>query len=195
VSGRSRPATPPRDDRNYSRGNDRPAPAPAGRSSNEPWSDVPPELEALLRAQVAQKAPASRPATSHDATPTVDPDVTSGAAVEIGAPAAKTPAKPRTTRKTASTSGASKAAAKPRATRKASASSASAAAGSDDPGLAAGSANGAASEPAAKAPAKPRAARKPAATKATASKSAPDDADAAPKKRTTRKTTAPAEPV
>ena len=62
VSGRTRRRAPPRDDRNYSRGNDRPAPAPAGRSSNEPWSDVPPELEALLRAQVAQKPPVSRPA-------------------------------------------------------------------------------------------------------------------------------------
>jgi hypothetical protein len=46
VSARGRQAAPPRDDRNYSRGVDRPAPAPAPRSSSEPWSDVPPELEA-----------------------------------------------------------------------------------------------------------------------------------------------------
>ena len=60
VSGRPRPSTPQRDDRNYSRG-DRPVTsAPPPRSSNEPWSDVPPELEAMLRAQVAQKPAPSR---------------------------------------------------------------------------------------------------------------------------------------
>ena len=52
VSGRSRPVGPGRDDRGYSRPDRESAPP---RSSNEPWSDVPPELEALLRAQVAQK--------------------------------------------------------------------------------------------------------------------------------------------
>ena len=53
VSGRPRPAGPERGDRSYGRPERDVAPPP--RSSGEPWSDVPPELEALLRAQVAQK--------------------------------------------------------------------------------------------------------------------------------------------
>jgi hypothetical protein len=183
VSGRTRPAAPARDDRNYSRGNDRPAPAPAGRSPNEPWSDVPPELEALLRAQVAQKPPVSRPAA---ATQTDDPGVMSEAAVvESGEPA---PAKARAPRKTSTASGtarAAKAPAKPRAPRKTAASASTSS--TDD----------VAAEPAAKAPAKPRATRKPAAAKATPATETviADATEAAPKRRTTRKTTAPAEPV
>jgi hypothetical protein len=61
----SRQALPaPREDRSFGRPQRQPAPQP--RSSSEPWSDVPPELEAILRAQVAQKtsqagvAPADR---------------------------------------------------------------------------------------------------------------------------------------
>jgi len=54
VSARPRPAGPAREDRGYVR-SDREA-GPPRRSSSEPWSDVPPELEALLRAQVAQKS-------------------------------------------------------------------------------------------------------------------------------------------
>ena len=53
VSARARPSEPQQDDRGYARGDRAAAPPP--RSSNEPWSDVPPELEAMLRAQVAQK--------------------------------------------------------------------------------------------------------------------------------------------
>jgi uncharacterized LabA/DUF88 family protein len=199
VSGRTRPAAPQRDDRNYSRGGDRPAPAPApaGRSSNEPWSDVPPELEALLRAQVAQKPPAGRSSGSGRTSASDTSGVTSEAApIETSEPVAKAAAKPRATRKASATSGAAKPAAKPRATRKTSASGA-ASAGVAEPGLTAGSTDGAASEPAVKAPAKPRATRKPAAAKAApASASATGDgAEAAPKRRTTRKTTAPTKPV
>jgi hypothetical protein len=54
VSGRTRPAGPAREERGYGR-QDRDAVPPPPRGSSEPWSDVPPELEALLRAQVAQK--------------------------------------------------------------------------------------------------------------------------------------------
>jgi uncharacterized LabA/DUF88 family protein len=61
VSGRTRPSEPQRDDRGFGRTDRTPASPP--RSSNEPWSDVPPELEAMLRAQVAQK-PIPRPAPS-----------------------------------------------------------------------------------------------------------------------------------
>ena len=71
VSARTRPE-PQRDDRGFGRG-DR-TPAPPARSSNEPWSDVPPELEAMLRAQVAQK-PVSRPAPSPLTPPTAAPEL------------------------------------------------------------------------------------------------------------------------
>ena len=64
VSARTSPVGPRRDDRAYGR-SDRPAVVPPPRSSSEPWSEVPPELEAMLRAQVAQK-PVSAP------TPRVD---------------------------------------------------------------------------------------------------------------------------
>jgi uncharacterized LabA/DUF88 family protein len=204
VSGRTRSAPPPRDDRNYSRGGDRPAPAPAARTSSEPWSDVPPELEALLRAQVAQKPPTGRPApaprsteaaTGDDASVAADAPV--DAAVDAQEPSPTAPAKPRAARKTSTstsaTAGEAKAPAKPRAPRKTAASAASAsssagdeAAGGEDP----------VAEPAAKAPAKPRAARKPAAAKAAADPVTTDDgAIAPPKRRAPRKTTAPAEPV
>ncbi len=66
VSGRTRPSEPQRDDRGFGRG-DRTPPPP--RSSSEPWSDVPPELEAMLRAQVAQK-PVPRPVPSLVSSPT-----------------------------------------------------------------------------------------------------------------------------
>ena len=62
VSGRTggggnvAPSRPPRDDRGYGRRDERPREAaPRPSSSNEPWSEVPPELEAVLRAQVGQK--------------------------------------------------------------------------------------------------------------------------------------------
>ena len=201
VSGRTRPATPPRDDRNYSRGGDRPAPAPAGRSSNEPWSDVPPELEAMLRAQVAQKPPVSRPSGSGSApaTATDTSAVTSDAAPvetgehagqgsgqaachpqDLGVSAAKAPAKPRATREPRQPHRRPTAQGRPARTMPASPARLTA----------------------------PRAlrrrlrpsrvrTRKPAAAKASpASDSATGDGgDAAPKRRTTRKTTAPAEPV
>ncbi len=73
VSARTRAPEPRREDRGYGRGDRTPPPPP--RTSNEPWSDVPPELEAMLRAQVAQKPvprsiPAGAPApTSQDAEP------------------------------------------------------------------------------------------------------------------------------
>ncbi|MEO8436879.1 MAG: NYN domain-containing protein, partial [Chloroflexota bacterium] len=200
VSGRSRPSTPPRDDRNYSRGA-RPsqAPAPAPRSSSEPWSDVPPELEALLRAQVAQKPTPRSGAAPARASEVSEADVTEWSPT-LGAPqpAAKAAAKPRATRKPAATKATgTKAAAKPRATRKVAAADAT----SGHAGPVARTAEAGAGEPAAtaKAPGKPRATRVAAAAKASAA-SAADGADtgdgavAAPKRRATRKTT-PAEPI
>ncbi len=65
VSARPRPAGPAREDRGYGRG-DRDAIPVTPRNSSEPWSDVPPELEALLRAQVAQKPAPGRPSRAAD---------------------------------------------------------------------------------------------------------------------------------
>jgi uncharacterized LabA/DUF88 family protein len=93
VSARPRPA---REDRGYGRAEREPS-RPA-RSSNEPWSDVPPELEAILRAQVAQKvAPTGgRPQETGErpgpvtaepvaaASPEATPEAASGAAAPRG---------------------------------------------------------------------------------------------------------------
>jgi uncharacterized LabA/DUF88 family protein len=198
VSGRSRSALPPREDRGYGRGGDRPAAAPVPRNSNEPWSDVPPELEAMLRAQVAQKPVPSRAPSSTTAVETTEmPDAIEATAEVTGAASAGEAAssrpatRARTGRKPAATSsGAAKAPAKPRASRKAAATSA------DAPAVVADDALAATASPAKAAP-KPRAARKPATAKA--SSGAPEGPDGAatataPKRRSTRKT-APTEPA
>ncbi|MEP6640046.1 MAG: hypothetical protein ABJC39_11910, partial [Chloroflexota bacterium] len=198
VSGRGRSAVPPRDDRNYRPG-DRPsqAPAPMPRSSSEPWSDVPPELEALLRAQVAQKPAPARSGTGTSRAPqAAGSDVGASAPTEASDAADTAAAKPRATRKPSDKTTGRKPAAKPRATRK----TAAADAASSEPGLVAGAAEAAAGELAAKPPAKPRATRKPATAKATAASAKADSAEGdagavtTPKRRTTRKT-APVEPI
>ena len=186
VSGRTRSTLPPREDRSYGRGGDRPAAAPVPRNSNEPWSDVPPELEALLRAQVAQKpAPSRAPSTPTTSTP--EPSERSVATDAAGAQPAKAAAKPRASRKSASTATAvGTSPVKPRASRK----TGSASAGAAEPVGAADSAV----EPAtpAVAGAKSRATRKPAAAKASPAEAetAGDVAAgaAAPKRRSPRKT-------
>jgi hypothetical protein len=186
VSARPRSSAPPRDDRGRGR-SERPAGAPPPpRSSNEPWSDVPPELEAMLRAQVAQKPapsrPAGRPATHEAATADI---VTTEVEASVAA------VKPRTTRKPAA-GVAAKAPAKPRAARAPKPTAAGAA--STDPAATTGDPVADVGEVAAsvpKATAKPRAARKPAATKAGAVPA--DDAAAAPAKRRTTRKAPPAE--
>jgi ribonuclease E len=187
VSGRTQPVPPPREDRGRGR-SDRPAQAPAARGSNEPWSDVPPELEALLRAQVAQKPAPGRPspATAATSEPVIDRD---GEAVDAAAAVASGSAAPkaRATRKPAAAKATTaKSAAKPRATRKPAAAIAGAV-GADDSATA---------DAPAKAATKPRATRKPA-VKADATPAGEGDAGpaSAPKRRTTRKVAAPAEPV
>jgi uncharacterized LabA/DUF88 family protein len=62
----------PREDRSYSRGRDeRPRDRDAApRTSSEPWSEVPPELEAMLRAQVGAAPAAEAP----DAAGTAEPE-------------------------------------------------------------------------------------------------------------------------
>ena len=196
VSGRPRPVGPGRDERGYSRP-DREVAQP--RSSNEPWSDVPPELEALLRAQVAQKpgpVPANRSSEVrkagaepvHSASPAA-PEAAVGAT-----PKARATRKPSTrpARGTATARGVADQgtvadatdAAPKRRTRSPKASAAEA-------GGPSSAVTG--SEPAApslKAAAKPRAARKPgaAATAGPADAGAPGaEAPSAPRRRTTRK--------
>ena len=180
--------------RGYDRPNDR-RPQPArSTSSAEPWSEVPPELEAMLRAQVSQKPARSSdvgPSTSAETIDAVEAEAivlgVDGLAQE-GTMRAKAAPKRRTTRKstaadadaTSAAESAESAAPKRRTTRK---STTSAADGET---------------PEAAAP-KPRASRSKSTTaKATASTDAAagdgtpegDAAEAAtPKRRTTRKTT------
>lgn len=77
---------------------DRPAPRPAARAGNadEPWSEVPPELEAMLRAQIGSR-PAPKPAPVTPAPADVSGPPSAGG--DTAAPAA--PARRRTTRTTA----------------------------------------------------------------------------------------------
>jgi len=189
VSGRTQQAPPSREDRGRGR-SDRPASGPVPRGSNEPWSDVPPELEALLRAQVAQKPAPGRPAQPSAPTsePVIDRDgeAVGGDAIAAGSTAPKA----RATRKPAAAKATgAKAAAKPRATRKPAAATGDAVASE-----ATADGVGRADAPAKPAP-KPRATRK-AAAKPDAPVAGDGDASAAaPKRRTTRKVAAPAEPV
>ena len=191
VSGRNRQAPPredrTRDDRSRSRAPERAA--PTGRTSDEPWSDVPPELEAMLRAQVSQRPGSdARPVMSGDdvlAAVETEPAELAESAAEAPAPAKAT--RTRTTRK--STTTAAKAPAKTRTTRKGATGAADATADPAGAEVADGSAAGAAT------PAKAtrtRTTRK-STTKAspTAEATPGDDSanptEAAPKRRSTRK--------
>ena len=92
VSARTGSSGPAREDRSYSRDrgrddrprDDRPREAARSSSSSEPWSEVPPELEAMLRAQVATK-----PTSDIETTPVV---------VDTDAAAEETAKPKRTTR-------------------------------------------------------------------------------------------------
>ena len=210
VSGRSRSSTPPREDRRYGRGDARPTGASAPRGSDEPWSDVPPELEAMLRAQVAQKPAPSRTSAG---TSTVAPDVMQSAeatepvetfASEVGTTPTKPASKARATRKPASGKAATdkpaaKSAAKPRTTRKPAARATAVASETAD---ASGTADGidiqvADATPATESAPKSRATRKPAVAKAPAPAVGADStsASAAPTKRRTTRKTAEADPA
>ena len=167
--GNGAPNRPPRDDRGYGRRDERPREAaPRPTSSSEPWSEVPPELEAILRAQVGQQGSSpAEPARAAGRAPLEDVSAATEA-VEAGSAVSATP--------------------KPRAPRKSTSSKASKATASSTAGDAA-TADAAAP--------KRRSTRKPAesATDATASSEAVSSgtevAEApAPKRRTTRKPTA-----
>ncbi len=189
--GPGRQDRPPRQDR-FSRPDrgDR----PAGPRSSEPWSEVPEELEAILRAQLAQSPKASPPAASRrEASPS---DAASSTSSSDAASGAEPATKRRTTRrKTESTESplvaASDSAGSPEATvdapkRRAPRGKAGTSAG-------AGDAAGASAAPKrrttrAKAPAvgAAEATGDPAASDTAAGTDAPE-AGAAPKRRTTRK--------
>jgi uncharacterized LabA/DUF88 family protein len=84
-----RPARPPQPQQHRGGGAPR-----GGRDSAEPWSEVPPELEEILRAQLSTKL--SRPAggdtgPGHEAAPAATGDATSGSAT--GEAAARVPAR------------------------------------------------------------------------------------------------------
>ena len=73
VSGRTGDRDrPPRDDRGRGRQDDRGRGLPPRSPSAEPWSEVPPELEAMLRAQVGTKPPARAPGSAP--APAAGPD-------------------------------------------------------------------------------------------------------------------------
>ena len=185
VSGRTGgntappPQRGPRAERGFGRRDERPREAaPRVTSSAEPWSEVPPELEAMLRAQVGQK-PGPAPEAPRPAEIESPEDVSAiGTADETSAP------KRRTTRKAAAstvteTPAEGTPAPKRRSTRKPAASTASDTASTD-----AGGGETAAGETPAP---KRRATRK---TTASAGETASVDAagpEAAPKRRTTRK--------
>ncbi len=203
VSGRTggsgSPARGPRDERGPARRDERPRDVAPRASSSEPWSEVPPELEALLRAQVGQKPDAPETTRPTEVPPEA---ATSSETADAGAEATEAAApKRRTTRATSGTkASAGKAgttAPKRRSTRKA-ASEASPASASAVADVASGS-EGAEAE-ASSAP-KRRTTRKTVASKsaeAPAADAAPDGAaasDAPPKRRTTRKTASSSEPA
>jgi uncharacterized LabA/DUF88 family protein len=97
--GYPRPDRGPREER---------AERPSGPRSSEPWSEVPEELEAMLRAQLAQ-SPKGAPRPQREPAATAEPEVTSAAAATDEA---ATP-KRRTTRKKATEPDATRSAAAP----------------------------------------------------------------------------------
>jgi hypothetical protein len=176
VSGRVAPSRGPRDERGYGRPDDRPRET-APRSSTEPWSEVPPEVEAMLRAQVTQRPP-TRPSEVEPATrPEVVGDDGATTTPSEGAPAATSAPKRRTTRTSTAkpTARAAGTAPKRRTTRISTTKASADAVVADD-----GAATPEATASAEAAP-KRRTTRKAATGDAAA-------ADAAPKRRSTRKT-------
>ncbi len=160
---------------------DRPAPrtAPRGGSPEEPWSEVPPEIEAMLRAQLGGRASAPR----RDA-PAAPGEVVATPVVE--GPEAAAPPRRRAPRKVvepvmdAVAAAPAETAPKRRTVRKPAASTEAASAGAP-------------AETAEAAP-KRRTVRKPAPAKAPAADGTASTSDAAPKRRT-RKAAEPAEPA
>ena len=204
VSGRTggggnvAPNRPPRDDRGYGRRDERPREAtPRPSSSNEPWSEVPPELEAVLRAQVGQKAsPVTEPSRSTQSAPSdvggpAELAATGAVVADAAEPAApKRRASRKTTASAASTAADAKgeaAAPKRRSTRKPAATADTAATSAS-----ASAETGNTGTEAVAAPAPKRRASSKASTTAAgdASTAEAGTASPAPKRKTTRKAAA-----
>jgi uncharacterized LabA/DUF88 family protein len=193
TGGNGSPGRGPRDERGPRR-DDRPRDAaPRPTSSSEPWSEVPPELEAMLRAQVGQK-PSPATGTSRPTEPEFPEVVTAADATEAEAPAPKRTPRRTTTAKAADAGTGKAAAPKRRTTSRKTTASAAADTGSTDAVAGAEGAEGAA---ATEAPApKRRATRKPSATAGDAAAPANAGTTTAPKRRTTRKSaTSASEPA
>jgi uncharacterized LabA/DUF88 family protein len=192
VSGRSQAPRAPRDERGYGRNEDRRREAAPRSSSAEPWSEVPPELEAMLRAQVTQR-PATRPeAPARSAAPAaIEPteDIVGADVAEVADAVTESAPKRRSTRSTAAKTTRARSAAptKPRATRK----TAGASAETGDVDVAEATPAMEASEVTAATP-KRRTTRKSSTAKASAGDPAESTEPAAPKRRTTRKAPAQA---
>jgi hypothetical protein len=185
VSGRTAGA-PQRGGRSFEPRGDRPRDPARASGSAEPWSEVPPELEAMLRAQVKQRpsGPDMRPTEVPPGSPTDRVDEPAGIApADAVAAGGETPAAPkRRSRTTASKASTPKASAKAadeeapkRRTRK--------------------TATASADDATADAP-KRRTTRKtatadPGSEPAAEAGAAGDAAETAPKRRTTRRTTKP----
>jgi hypothetical protein len=193
VSGRTgaRPVA-PRDERSFGRDrgrDERPRPAPS-RSSSEPWSEVPPELEAMLRAQVEAKPSSQRPPDA----PLRD-EATAAPVGETETPAPKR----RTTRTSVAAAsqepgGSSLPAdgAAPAPKRRATRSSTAATAGATGSPASSGRAKAAA--PKGRTTRKPAAAGAEPATAAAGSDTTAEGTAPAPKRRTTRKAAGATEP-
>ncbi|HUP54609.1 MAG TPA: NYN domain-containing protein [Methylomirabilota bacterium] len=190
-TGAGAPPRPPREDRGFGRRDERPREAaPRASSSSEPWSEVPPELEAMLRAQVGQKpSPASDRSRPTETTPsdavTADTQVVDADGTE--APEAPAPKRRATTRKpVASKVSSDGETAEPTPTKRPTARKPATSASTES---ASGDATGAATEAdGAKAP-KRRTTRKSTAASSDSASAAGEDGSEtpAPKRRTTRK--------
>ena len=173
-SGGGGPGAAPRREPRGGRDDRAAAGAPAPRPGSE-WSEVPPELEELLRAQLGQKAPTGGEAETVPTGASFD-----GADAPVTAEAATTTRR-RTTRKPAATSAAEEAPAdaapRKRSTRK------TTAAATAEPATAEGVAEAEASTPA----------RKPRRTKAATAEASTADEAPKPRRKTTTKTAAVAD--
>ena len=187
-AGNGAPARPPREDRGFGRRDERPREAaPRPSSSSEPWSEVPPELEAMLRAQVGQKpSPATDRSAPMEATAPeaviVETELEGTEAAEATAPKRRTTTRKASASKASTDGESAEATPKRRSTRKPAATADTA---STDGASAGTETEAGAAE--ASAPKRRTARKSTAASGDTGSASDAGSETAAPKRRTTRK--------